>query len=365
MDVALRPASPRRVSTGGAGDSNSLSVKCGGVTTPTASGHADMRSSSPVSRTNRKSHYIIDEKEIKLGERVGMGATADVFRGVWKGTEVAVKRFHNGFKTSWMNSEAMIMLQIRHPNLVLVMGIVDGVQTKALVSEFCGGGTLFSLLHNPIKSPPGVLQPNQITWRQRLKIALDIAKGSAYLHSWNPPILHRDLKTLNILLTAPLKLPSDIPYVKISDFGLSTTQTGNERGHLAGTLHWMAPEVLRDQEYSKASDVYSFGIVLFELITNEIPYRDLGAGADHNAFVHQVVVKKRLPDMTALPVDCPSHLKYVSHNKAPGHFWLQESNLGMPPAGKASTPFVRNDYQTFERFLMNIYYDMRPKELGR
>ena len=106
-------------------------------------------------------------------------------------------------------------------------------------------------------------------------MAKDIATGMAYLHSVVPPIIHRDLKSLNLLLMDPITSPHDPITVKITDFGISRLYEDDMMTGQMGTCHWMAPEVLDSKPYSLAADVYSYGIVLWEIVARETPYKGL------------------------------------------------------------------------------------------
>lgn len=120
-----------------------------------------------------------------------------------------------------------------------------------LAYEFCEGGSLLSLLSDNSR------------YYEYLPIALDIASGMAYLHSRY--VIHRDLKPSNVLLTRDHR-------AKIADFGMSVANTGQELTAETGTYRYMAPEVIRHESYSSNADVYSFGIVLWQLITREVPF---------------------------------------------------------------------------------------------
>ena len=138
--------------------------------------------------------FLIDMKEVKIGKIIGMGASAEVFRGVFRGTDVAIKKLRQFSQENAavvmkeLKRELTTLSLLRHPNLVLFMG--TGLTPEGnicIVTEFCSGGTIFKLLH---ESPDIAL-----SWKQKIKIALDVAKGMNYLHSYKPPIIHRDLKS--------------------------------------------------------------------------------------------------------------------------------------------------------------------------
>jgi mitogen-activated protein kinase kinase kinase 10 len=143
-----------------------------------------------------------------------------------------------------------------------------------IVTEYCFGGSLFSLLHEKRGSI-------KITPRQKYTMALDIAKGLNFLHTQEPnPVLHRDLKSLNLLVSEPVKEPDDYVQIKITNFGLSRDLLDGDESfdsrrmtELAGTFHWMAPEVLRSDEYTHKADVYSYRICLWEILCLEPPFK--------------------------------------------------------------------------------------------
>ncbi|CAF0914781.1 unnamed protein product [Adineta steineri] len=130
--------------------------------------------------------------------------------------------------------------------------------------EFMSLGSLYKILH---KSDADIL------WSERLSIALQAAKGINYLHQYKPQILHRDIKSPNFLLGKS----HDGYLVKVCDFGLAkirseTTRQTADKARMAFTLPWAAPEILRCERYTDKSDIYSLGIVYWELATKEIPY---------------------------------------------------------------------------------------------
>ncbi|GAY58993.1 hypothetical protein CUMW_191170 [Citrus unshiu] len=225
-------------------------------------------------------------EEITLGERIGLGSYGEVYRGDWHGTEVAVKRFLDqdffGESLEEFRSEVLIMKRVRHPNVVLFMGAVTRPPNLSIVTEFLPRGSLYRLLHRP---------NNQLDERRRLRMALDAARGMNYLHNCTPVIVHRDLKSPNLLVDKNW-------VVKVCDFGLSRMKhnTFLSSRSTAGTAfevtftqaysltkkslpamwclkaEWMAPEVLRNEPSDEKCDVYSFGVILWELCTMQQPW---------------------------------------------------------------------------------------------
>lgn len=205
--------------------------------------------------------------DLILKERIGAGSFGTVHRADWNGSDVAVKilmeqDFHAERFTEFLR-EVAIMRRLRHPNIVLFMGAVTQPPNLSIVTEYLSRGSLYRLLHKP--GAKEVLDE-----RRRLSMAYDVAKGMNYLHRRNPPIVHRDLKSPNLLV--------DKKYtVKVCDFGLSRLKANTflSSKSAAGTPEWMAPEVLRDEPSNEKSDVYSFGVILWELATLQQPWGNL------------------------------------------------------------------------------------------
>jgi serine/threonine protein kinase len=123
----------------------------------------------------------------------------------------------------------------------------------------------------------------QLSWPQRFRMALDVARGMNFLHTMDEPLLHRDLKSLNLLVSEPVRGVGSHVQIKVADFGLARHKDEDDGGEdetsrmtgMAGTFHWMAPEVLRSEPYSNKADVYSYGIVLWEICSREPPFAKL------------------------------------------------------------------------------------------
>ncbi|EEH53201.1 uncharacterized protein MICPUCDRAFT_5192, partial [Micromonas pusilla CCMP1545] len=212
----------------------------------------------------------IDAETIQLGERIGIGSYGEVHRGLWRGCEVAVKRFlDQDFSSALMQeftAEVDLMRRLRHPNVVLLMGAVTTTPNLSIVTEYLHRGSLYKLLHKP--QPPAIKAA--LSEQRRMRMALDVAKGMHYLHSCTPIIVHRDLKSPNLLVDKHWS-------VKVCDFGLSRmkNQTFLSSKSNAGTPEWMAPEVLRNEPSDEKSDVFSFGVIFWELCTLQEPWNGL------------------------------------------------------------------------------------------
>ncbi|KHN48191.1 Serine/threonine-protein kinase CTR1 [Glycine soja] len=201
--------------------------------------------------------------DLVLREKIGSGSFGTVHRAEWNGSDVAVKilmeqDFHAERFKEFLR-EVAIMKRLRHPNIVLFMGAVTQPPNLSIVTEYLSRGSLYRLLHR--SGAKEVLDE-----RRRLGMAYDVAKGMNYLHKRNPPIVHRDLKSPNLLV--------DKKYtVKVCDFGLSRLKANTflSSKSAAGTPEWMAPEVLCDEPSNEKSDVYSFGVILWELATLQQP----------------------------------------------------------------------------------------------
>ncbi|KAG0450732.1 hypothetical protein HPP92_026785, partial [Vanilla planifolia] len=206
--------------------------------------------------------WEIPWEDLQIGERIGLGSYGEVYRADWNGTDVAVKKFLDqglsGDALDLFRSEVKIMLRLRHPNVVLFLGAVTRPPNLSILTEFLPRGSLYRLLHRPNV---------KLDERRRLKMALDVAKGMNYLHASHPTIVHRDLKSPNLLVDRNW-------VVKVCDFGLSRLKhhTFLSSKSTAGTPEWMAPEVLRNEPSNEKCDIYSFGVILWELATLRMPW---------------------------------------------------------------------------------------------
>ncbi|RDX91734.1 Serine/threonine-protein kinase CTR1, partial [Mucuna pruriens] len=203
--------------------------------------------------------------ELILKENIGTGSFGTVLRADWRGSDVAVKILKvQGFDPGRFEEflkEVSLMKRLRHPNIVLLMGAVIQPPKLSIVTEYLSRGSLYELLHMPNVG-------SSLSERRRLSMAYDVASGMNYLHQMRPPIVHRDLKSPNLLV-------DDSYTVKVCDFGLSRTKANTflSSKTAAGTPEWMAPEVIRGELSNEKCDVFSFGVILWELVTLQQPWR--------------------------------------------------------------------------------------------
>uniref|UniRef100_A0A2K5CDL0 mitogen-activated protein kinase kinase kinase n=1 Tax=Aotus nancymaae TaxID=37293 RepID=A0A2K5CDL0_AOTNA len=234
-------------------------------------------------------------QELRLEEVIGIGGFGKVYRGSWRGELVAVKAARQdpdediSVTAESVRQEARLFAMLAHPNIIALKAVCLEEPNLCLVMEYAAGGPLSRALAGR-RVPPHVL----VNW------AVQIARGMHYLHCEAlVPVIHRDLKSNNILLLQPIE-GDDMEHktLKITDFGLAREWHKTTQMSAAGTYAWMAPEVIKASTFSKGSDVWSFGVLLWELLTGEVPYR----GIDCLAVAYGVAVNKlTLP----IPSTCP------------------------------------------------------------
>ncbi|KAG8068276.1 hypothetical protein GUJ93_ZPchr0005g15304 [Zizania palustris] len=194
---------------------------------------------------------------------IGSGGYGKVYKGTLvDGTRVAIKRAQPNSMQGAVEfkNEIELLSRVHHRNLVSLIGFCYEQGEQMLVYEYISNGTLRENLTG---------RGAYLDWKKRLRIALGSARGLAYLHELaDPPIIHRDVKSANILLDDNLK-------AKVADFGLSKLVADTEKGHVStqvkGTLGYLDPEYYMTQQLSEKSDVYSFGVVMLELVSGRQP----------------------------------------------------------------------------------------------
>lgn len=233
----------------------------------------------------------VDFSKLHIEERIGQGASGEVFKGHLHNMPVAVKRLFTQLDpkaVAEFRHEVEIMKELRHPNVVAFIGATPAYPF-ILVSEFCGRGTLYGLLNKPGFEIPLIL---------RYRMISDVIRGMCYLHSLRPPIVHRDLKSLNLLV-------SDDMVVKVADFGLARIlkPEDNKTMTMSGTAAWTAPEVMRGEHYNESCDVFSAGVVFWEIITRQPPWQ--------GSTVLEVYSAVSKGQRLAIPTDCPADIAHM------------------------------------------------------
>ncbi|XP_011297479.1 mitogen-activated protein kinase kinase kinase 7 [Fopius arisanus] len=206
----------------------------------------------------------IDFREIQTEEFVGKGSFGVVYKAKWRGRYVAIKHINTEGERRAFTVEVRQLSRVSHPNIVRLYGACT-TDPVCLVMEYAEGGSLYNVLHCEPK--PHYTAGHAISW------ALQCARGVQYLHSMKPkPLIHRDLKPPNLLLILGGRT------LKICDFGtacdLNTYMTNNK-----GSAAWMAPEVFEGSKYTEKCDIFSWGVILWEVLTRRKPFDDIGGSA--------------------------------------------------------------------------------------
>ncbi|XP_058611638.1 mitogen-activated protein kinase kinase kinase 7 isoform X2 [Onychostoma macrolepis] len=206
----------------------------------------------------------IDYADIEVEEVVGRGAFGVVCKAKWKGRDVAIKTIESESERNAFIVELRQLSRVNHPNIVKLYGSCSN--PVCLVMEYAEGGSLYNVLHGA-EPLPHYTASHAMSW------CLQCSQGVSYLHGMKPKaLIHRDLKPPNLLLVAGGTV------LKICDFGtacdIQTHMTNNK-----GSAAWMAPEVFEGSNYSEKCDVFSWGIILWEVITRRKPFDEIGGPA--------------------------------------------------------------------------------------
>ncbi|XP_016539997.1 serine/threonine-protein kinase STY46 isoform X2 [Capsicum annuum] len=206
--------------------------------------------------------WEIDHQLLKFEYKIASGSYGDLYKGTYCSQEVAIKilkseRLNTELQTEF-GQEVYIMRKVRHKNVVQFIGACTRPPNLCIVTEYMSGGSVYDYLHK---------QKGSFKLPTLLKVAIDVSKGMNYLHQNN--IIHRDLKAANLLM-------DENEVIKVADFGVARVkaQTGVMTAE-TGTYRWMAPEVIEHKPYDHKADVFSFGVVLWELLTGKLPYEYL------------------------------------------------------------------------------------------
>ncbi|KAL4639549.1 hypothetical protein ACB092_03G226200, partial [Castanea dentata] len=202
---------------------------------------------------------------------IGKGSFGEILKACWRGTPVAVKRILPSLSDDRLviqdfRHEVNLLVKLRHPNIVQFLGAVTEKKPLMLITEYLQGGDLHQYLKEKDSLGPSTT----------INFALDIARAMAYLHNEPNVIIHRDLKPRNVLLVS-----SSAGNLKVGDFGLSklikvqNTHDVYKMTGETGSYRYMAPEVFKHRRYDKKVDVFSFAMILYEMLEGDPPLANL------------------------------------------------------------------------------------------
>ncbi|KAJ9689149.1 hypothetical protein PVL29_014683 [Vitis rotundifolia] len=244
--------------------------------------------------------WTIDLGKLNMGEAFAQGAFGKLYKGTYNGEDVAIKileRPENDLEKAQLmeqqfQQEVMMLATLKHTNIVRFIGGCRKPMVWCIVTEYAKGGSVRQFLTKR--------QNRQVPLKLAIKQALDVARGMAYVHGLG--LIHRDLKSDNLLIFADKS-------IKIADFGVARIEVQTEgMTPETGTYRWMAPEMIQHRPYTQKVDVYSFGIVLWELITGMLPFQNMtavqAAFAVVNKGVRPIIPNDCLPVLSEIMTRC-------------------------------------------------------------
>ncbi|KAJ8628827.1 hypothetical protein MRB53_022150 [Persea americana] len=244
--------------------------------------------------------WTIDLGKLQMGTAFAQGAFGKLYRGTYNGEDVAVKILerpeNSPEKAQLMEQqfaqEVMMLATLKHANIVRFVGACRKPMVWCIVTEYAKGGSVRQFLMKR--------QNRSVPLKLAVKQALDVARGMAYVHALG--FIHRDLKSDNLLIFSNKS-------IKIADFGVARIEVQTEgMTPETGTYRWMAPEMIQHRPYNQKVDVYSFGIVLWELITGLLPFQNMtavqAAFAVVNKGVRPIIPHDCLPVLAEIMTRC-------------------------------------------------------------
>ncbi|KAL6063207.1 Tyrosine kinase, catalytic domain, variant 2 [Balamuthia mandrillaris] len=277
----------------------------GDLTAVAASSKRHKRKETKKEKVNGSLQWEIPFSELEFDEQIGQGCFGTVWRGTWRETTVAIKMFNSimDSETSKANfkAESAIMKNLRpHTNVTQLFGVSMEEGTPwCLVTEFLAAGNLLHFLQN-LKQQQGEAKADEEFKRTAVRMARGIAAGMHHLHSEN--IVHRDLAARNVLLTGDF-------VVKVADFGLSTLESDEEMAQTI-PIRWTPPEFFSKRTFDKKSDVWSYGVLLWEIVNfGQTPYSKMTS---------EQVISSVLDGSCSLSLAVSYKLKQICHRRSAG-----------------------------------------------
>ncbi|URE12518.1 serine threonine-protein kinase [Musa troglodytarum] len=254
----------------------------------------------PTESLENYDEWTIDLRKLNMGVAFAQGAFGKLYRGTYDGEDVAIKLLERPendpervqLMEQQFGQEVMMLANLKHPNIVRFIGACRKPMVWCIVTEYAKGGSVRQFLmkrHN-----------RSVPLKLAVKQAMDIARGMEYVHGLG--FIHRDLKSDNLLISADKS-------IKIADFGVARIEVKTEgMTPETGTYRWMAPEMIQHRPYNQKVDVYSFGIVLWELITGMLPFQNMtavqAAFAVVNRGVRPIIPQDCLPALSEIMTRC-------------------------------------------------------------
>ncbi|GMF42628.1 unnamed protein product [Phytophthora fragariaefolia] len=249
----------------------------------------------------------VPREKIVMGSLISSGAFGNVYRGAFNNEPVAIKMLLEATRqdvdqVNKFLAEVKLMASFKHQSIVKFVGVAwDSLNDLCVLSEYMAGGDLRALLNTYEANG------HRIGFdRSKISIAYQISFALTYLHSLSPPIIHRDLKSRNVLLS------EDHSEAKLADFGVSRERVDRTMTAGIGTLLWMAPEVMSGERYDDKADIFSLGVVLAELDTHAMPYSNAPSNGSSGS-------KGQIPTPTfvALIASGQMHVQFSPANTSP------------------------------------------------
>jgi len=234
---------------------------------------------------DEKISWLVNFEDIKLETMIGTGTFGDVYSATYKYRRVAAKKFVrqklNGPLLLEMRTECAVLRGLSHPNIIKFEAMCMQPPNLCVITELMDKGSLGDVLASNV----------DLTWTRRLAFARDTAVGLNYLHQ--NQIIHRDVKSSNLLVNSDWT-------VKIADFGFSRIKAANQTMTQCGTVAWTAPEIFDGSHYTEKADIYSYAVVLWELIFRKKPW-----AGKHSMKVIQTVETGGRLSIVNMPPDTP------------------------------------------------------------
>ncbi|KAL0552069.1 hypothetical protein IC582_011162 [Cucumis melo] len=257
-------------------------------------------SNTPTQGLENFEKWTLDLRKLNMGEAFAQGAFGKLYRGTYDGEDVAIKileRPENDLEKAQLmeqqyQQEVMMLATLKHPNIVRFIGSCHKPMVWCIVTEYAKGGSVRQFLMRR--------QSRSVPLKLAVKQALDVARGMEYVHGLG--LIHRDLKSDNLLIFADKS-------IKVADFGVARIEVQTEgMTPETGTYRWMAPEMIQHRPYTQKVDLYSFGIVLWELITGMLPFQNMtavqAAFAVVNKGVRPIIPNDCLPVLSDIMTRC-------------------------------------------------------------